>query len=182
MAGPGTPASMLTALLDETGTRPSTAESARQAVYDGSGAQQAGVYVLMAAACLLVALIALAGSISRQRSEHRAQVAALRVIGVPVGTARRAGRLELVLLAALTGVGVLVGGWVAVHFLLAHLRLVAVPTFDIPVDTAVQWWPLVGASLVAALAVLVLGGRSRDVPDRLTRPATLRTGLGAVQT
>ncbi|WP_248579464.1 hypothetical protein [Nocardioides sp. InS609-2] len=181
VAGPGTPDSMLAALLDETGTRPRTAESARQAVYDGSGAQQAGVYVLMAGACLLVALIALASAIGRQRSEHRAQVAALRVIGVPVGTARRAGRLELILLAVLTGAGVFLGGWVAVRFLLAHLRLVAVPAFDIPVDTAVQWWLLVGAALVAAVAVLVLGGRSRDVPDRLTRPAMLRTGAGAVR-
>ncbi len=180
VAGPGTPDAMVAQLLDASGNPARTAESARQAAYDASGAQQASVYVLMAGACLLVALIALASSIGRQRAEHRAQVAALRVVGVPTGTARRAGRLELGLLATLTGIGVLAGGWVSVRLLLAHLRLVAVPAFDVPVDTSVQWLPLVGAALVAALVVLVLGGRSRDVPERLTRPATLRTGAGTV--
>ncbi|WP_426247662.1 hypothetical protein [Nocardioides sp. LHG3406-4] len=177
VVGPGTPDELVAALLDEAGTGARTVGSARQAAYAASGAQQASVYVLMAGACLLVALIALAGSVGRQRAEHRAQVAALRVVGVPLGTARRAGRLELGLLAGVTAVGVLTGGWVAVRFLLSHLRLVAVPAFDVPVDTGVQWWLLVATALFAAVAVLALGTRARDLPDGLTRPATLRTGV-----
>ena len=82
------------------------------------GGAQSVAYALTALACALVALLALGAGVARHLRDYRRDVASLRVLGVSLGTARRAGRAELVSLTVLVLGIVVAGGWLAVTLLL----------------------------------------------------------------
>jgi hypothetical protein len=105
-------------------------------------------------------------------------VASLRVLGVSTGTARRAGRAELASLTVLVLAVVVAGGWLAVTLLLDGLPLLAVPIAGLPLDTAPHAWPLVVPAVLAAAAVVLVGGRARAVRASTTRPSLLREEEG----
>ena len=136
-------------------------------------------YVLTAGACVLVALLALAAGVARHRRSYRHDVAALRVMGIGVGTARRAGRTEL---AAPGPPGracaVAVGGWVAVQLLLGGLPLLTPSPAAQPLDTGARAPALALPAVLAAVAVLVVGGRARAVRD-CDHPTLPAAGRGA---
>ncbi|MBS2940353.1 ABC transporter permease [Nocardioides sp. J2M5] len=174
VAAEGTPASVLDAVAEATGTTWRTRDSVRTALSDANGGAQAVAYALTALACALVALLALGAGVARHLRDYRRDVAALRVVGISSGTARRAGRAEVTSLTAIVLVAVVAGGWLAVDLLLGGLPLLNVPVAGIPLDTAPRPWPLVVPAVVAALAVVVVGGRARGVRASTTRPSLLR--------
>ncbi|MGI8645747.1 MAG: FtsX-like permease family protein, partial [Nocardioides sp.] len=126
LAAADTPADVLDALLAEGGTI-STLDEVEAVGARESGAVSARMYALMAACCLLVALLALLAAGARQRAAYRRDVAALRVLGVPVAQIRSAGLGELApltVIAVATRVG---GGLAAARLLLTALPLVPMP-------------------------------------------------------
>ena len=178
-----TPAALVTELSALPGAEVVRLAAAREQIAAESGARQASVYLVMAGACALIALIALVSSVARQRGEHRRDVAALRVVGVPRSVARAAGRREVWLQALLAAAGVAGGGALAVWLLLEQLPLLTRSSSALPIDLSVAWVPLAVAAALAAVAVLVVSSRGRDVPELATRPARLReeTGVGVTQ-
>ncbi|PVG84217.1 hypothetical protein DDE18_00820 [Nocardioides gansuensis] len=178
LAAAGTPDALVAELTTAVGTRPRTPADAHRDVWAASGADQARAQALMAVAAALVALLALAAEVARQLRGYRHDVAALRVLGIGLGTARRAGRAELALVAGLVVVAVVAGGWLAARLLLAGLPLLSPPIASTPLDTSpAVVWLLVPAALAAA-AVLLVGGRARAVRASETRPAILRNEEG----
>lgn len=169
-----TPDELLDRLVAATGTDPRSLDDLRDEIGTTAGADQAHAYVLMAGACVLVALLALAAGVARHLRSYRHDVAALRVLGVGVATARRAGRAELASLAVLVLLTVAVGGWVAVELLLGGLPLVTPPPAAQLLDTSPRTLALVVPAVLAAVAVLAVGGRARVVRDATTRPSLLR--------
>lgn len=178
VADAGTPASVLDQVEQATGTRWRTYEQVRTSLGTAAGGAQAVAYALMALACALVALLALGAGVARHLRSYRRDVAALRIVGVSMGTARRAGRTELAGLTALVVVGVVGGGWLAVRLLLGGLPLLSVPVGGIAVDTSPHPWPLLVPAALAAAAVVVVGGRARAVRATTTRPSQLREEEG----
>ncbi len=174
VAAADTPDELLDRLVAATGTEPRSLEDLREEIGTAAGADQARAYVLMAGACVLVALLALAAGVARHLRSYRHDVAALRVLGIGVATARRAGRAELASLAVLVLLTVTVGGWLAVELLLGGLPLVTPPPAAQPLDTSARTLALVVPAVLAAAAVLVVGGRARVVRDATTRPSLLR--------
>ncbi len=170
----GTPDAVVDRLVQRTGSRPRSLEDLRDDLGTAAGADQARAYVLTAGACVLVALLALAAGVARHRRSYRHDVAALRVMGIGVGTARRAGRTELAALAVLVVAAVTAGGWAAVHLLLGGLPLVTPTPAAQPLDTGARVPALVLWAVLAAVAVLVVGGRARAVRESTTRPSLLR--------
>ncbi len=178
VAAQGTPSAMLDAVAEATGSSWRTRDSVRSSLSDANGGAQAVAYALTALACALVALLALGAGVARHVRDYRRDVAALRVVGISSGTARRAGRAELTALTAIVLVAVVAGGWLAVDLLLGGLPLLDVPVAAIPLDTAPRAWPLVVPAVVAALAVVLVGGRARGVRAATTRPSLLREEEG----
>ncbi len=178
VAAASTPASVLDAVAEATGTSWRTRAAVRTALGDDNGGAQSVAYALTALACALVALLALGAGVARHLRDYRRDVASLRVLGVSTGTARRAGRAELASLTAVVLVAVVAGGWLAVELLLGGLPLLSVPVAALPLDTAPQVWPLVVPAVVAALAVVLVGGRARAVRASTTRPSLLREEEG----
>lgn len=178
VAAQGTPSAMLDAVAEATGSSWRTRDSVRSSLSDANGGAQAVAYALTALACALVALLALGAGVARHVRDYRRDVAALRVVGISSGTARRAGRAELTALTAIVLVAVVAGGWLAVDLLLGGLPLLDVPVAAIPLDTAPRAWPLVVPGVVAALAVVLVGGRARGVRAATTRPSLLREEEG----
>lgn len=174
VAATGTPSSVLDAVAEATGSTWRTREAVRTSLGDAHGGAQAVAYALTALACALVALLALGAGVARHLRDYRRDVASLRVLGISTGTARRAGRTELVSLVAVVLVAVVAGGWLAVDLLLGGLPLLSVPPAALPLDTAPRVLPLVLPAVVAALAVLLVGGRARAVRAATTRPSLLR--------
>lgn len=174
VAAADTPDELLDRLAAATGSRPRSLDDLRDEIGTAAGADQARAYALMAAACVLVALLALTAGVARHRRSYRHDVAALRVLGVGVATARRAGRTELGSLAVLVLLAVAVGGWVAVQLLLGGLPLLTPPPATQPLDTAPRSLALLLPAVLAAAAVLAVGGRARVVRDAATRPSLLR--------
>ena len=174
VAAADTPDELLARLAEATGSQPRTLEDLRAGLGRAAGADQARAYVLMAGACVLVALLALTAGVARHRRGYRRDVAALRVLGIGVATARRAGRAELTSLAVLVVLAVAVGGWVAVRLLLAGLPLLTPPPAAQPLDTGPRLLALLLPAALAAAAVLLVGGRARVVRDATTRPSLLR--------
>ncbi|KRF34622.1 hypothetical protein [Nocardioides sp. Soil805] len=174
VADADTPDAVLAQVAAATGSPAQSLEDLRDGIGTDVGAAQARAYVLTAVACVLVALLALAAGVARHRRSYRHDVAALRVMGIGVGTARRAGRAELAALALLVVVAVTVGGWAAVQLLLGGLPLITPSAAAQPLDTGARVPALVLPALLAAAAVLVVGGRARAVRDATTRPSLLR--------
>ncbi len=174
----GTPDELLRALTDATGTDAQSLEDVRRSVIAAAGADQSRTYALMAVFCALVALLALAAGVARHLRSHRHDVASLRVLGVGLGAVRRAGRVELAALAAVVALAVAAGGGLAVVLLLDGLPLVTVPPAGSPLDTDPRWSTLAGPAGLAALAMLLVGGRGRAVHPTATRPSTLREEEG----
>ncbi|SEC09265.1 hypothetical protein SAMN04489844_1662 [Nocardioides exalbidus] len=178
VAAAGTPASMLDDVASATDARWRTFESVRGSLGERFGGAQSVAYALTALACALVALLALGAGVARHLRDYRRDVASLRVLGVSVGTVRRAGRAELVSLTVLVLAGVIAGGWLAVDLLLGGLPLLDVPVAGLPLDTAPRAWPLAIPAVVAAVAVVLVGGRARAVRSTATRPSILREEEG----
>jgi hypothetical protein len=178
IVGADAPAELVTRLEEETGASAVAFDDVRRALDRSAGGTLSRAYAMTALACALVALIALAAGVARHLREYRRDVAALRVVGIPLATARRAGSVELAGLTVLVAVAVAAGGWLAVELLLDGLPLVSAPVAAPDVDTAAHAWPLLIAALVAAVAVLVVGGRARAVRNLATRPAQLREEEG----
>ncbi|WP_310529739.1 hypothetical protein [Nocardioides sp.] len=173
-----TPDSMLSALTRATGTRPQQLADVRRTLGAAAGADQARAYALMAVFCALVALLALAAGVARHLRSYRRDVASLRVLGVGLGEARRAGRVELGALAVVVVLAVAAGGLLAVRLLLDGLPLVTLPPASLPLDNAPTVWTVAVPAVLAAIAMLAIGGRARAVRLETTRPSTLREEEG----
>lgn len=174
LARADTPAAMLASLGAVSSGPPSTLADVQDRTATATGAAQARVYLLMAACCLLVALLVLATATARQRSGWLRDLAALRVVGIEPRRLRAAGLWEVLALAAASVVGTAVGAVLAVRLLLAHLSLVTVPDHALPLRTALEAGPVVAASAACAVVVLVVAGPGRGVGSRQSRPAILR--------
>jgi hypothetical protein len=174
VARAGTPQSVLDEVATATDARWQARSTVRESLGDRFGGAQSVAYALTALACALVALLGLGAGVARHLRDYRRDVASLRVLGISTGTARRAGRTELVSLTGLVLLGVVAGGWLAVRLLLDGLPLLAVPTAALPLDTAPHLWPLVIPALLSAAAVVLVGGRARAVRAATTRPSLLR--------
>ncbi len=114
IAADGTPDGMLDQVAEATGTSWRSFGAVRDRLGTTHGGAQSVAYALTALACALVALLALGAGVARHLRDYRRDVASLRVLGVSVGTARRAGRAELVSLTVLVLAVVVAGGWLAV--------------------------------------------------------------------
>ena len=178
VAAAGTPDAMLDQVAEATGTSWRTFETVRAGLGDTYGGAQSVAYALTALACALVALLALGAGVARHLRDYRRDVASLRLIGISVGTARRAGRAELVSLTVLVLAVVVAGGWLAVTLLLGGLPLLSLPVAALPLDTAPHLWPLVIPAVLSAAAVVLVGGRARAVRASTTRPSLLREEEG----
>ncbi|PUA81283.1 hypothetical protein [Nocardioides currus] len=178
VADADTPDEMLAALTEATGTQARTIDDVRRAIGADAGADQARAYALMAIFCGLVALLALAAGVARHVRSYRHDVASLRVLGIGLGAARRAGRVELVALAVVVVLAVAAGGLLAVRLLLDGLPLVTLPPTALPLDNTPTLLTVVAPAALAAAAMLVVGGRARAVRPDATRPSTLREEEG----
>ena len=174
VADADTPDAVLDEVAEAAGATWRTRSSVRDALGERYGGAQSVAYALTALACALVALLALGAGVTRHLRDYRRDVASLRVLGVSTGTARRAGRAELASLTVLVLAVVVAGGWLAVTLLLDGLPLLAVPVAGLPLDTAPHAWPLVVPAVLAAAAVVLVGGRARAVRASTTRPSLLR--------
>ncbi|NYE36438.1 cytochrome bd-type quinol oxidase subunit 2 [Nocardioides cavernae] len=174
VARAGTPRSVLDEVAAATDARWQSRTSVQESLGDRFGGAQAAAYALTALACALVALIALGAGVARHLRDYRRDVASLRVVGISAGTARRAGRAELLSLTVLVLVTVVAGGWLAVRLLLAGLPLLSIPVAGLALDTAPHLVPLAVPALLAAAAVVLVGGRARNVRASTTRPSLLR--------
>jgi hypothetical protein len=178
VAAEGTPQAMLDEVAEATGTTWRTAATVREALGERHGGAQSVAYALTAVACALVALLALGAGVARHLRDYRRDVASLRVMGISMSTARRAGRAELVSLTVLVLTIVVAGGWLAVALLLGGLPLLSLPVAGLPLDTAPHAWPLVVPAVLAAAAVVLVGGRARAVRATTTQPSLLREEEG----
>ncbi len=178
VAAAGTPEAMLDQVADATGSSWRTFAAVRDRLGETHGGAQTVAYALTALACALVALLALGAGVARHLRDYRRDVASLRVVGISAGTVRRAGRLELVSLTVLVLAAVVAGGWLAVTLLLSGLPLLSLPVAGIALDTAPHLVPLVIPAVLAAVAVVVVGGRARAVRASTTRPSLLREDEG----
>lgn len=174
VAAAGTPQAMLDEVAEATGSSWRTLATVRESLGERHGGAQSVAYALTALACALVALLALGAGVARHLRDYRRDVASLRVLGVSLGTARRAGRAELVSLTVLVLTIVVAGGWLAVTLLLDGLPLLSLPVAGLPLDTAPHAWPLAIPAALSAAAVLLVGGRARAVRASTTRPSLLR--------
>lgn len=178
VAAAGTPQAMLDEVAEATGSSWRTFGSVRDALGERYGGAQSVAYALTALACALVALLALGAGVARHLRDYRRDVASLRVLGISVATARRAGRAELVSLTLLVLAVVVGGGWLAVTLLLGGIPLLSHPAAAMPVDTTPHLWPLAVPAVVAAAAVVLVGGRARAVRSATTQPSLLREEEG----
>ena len=174
----GTPQAMLDEVATATDSSWRTLATVRDALGERHGGAQSVAYALTALACALVALLALGAGVARHVRDYRRDVASLRVLGVSLGTARRAGRAELVSLTVLVLGIVVAGGWLAVTLLLEGLPLLSLPVAGLPLDTTPHAWPLLIPAALSAAAVVLVGGRARAVRAATTRPSQLREEEG----
>jgi hypothetical protein len=174
LAAADTPDAVLDDLVAATGQPPTTLDATLDAVSDEAGGTQARAYALVAGFCLAVALLVAAAGVARQRADHQREVAALRLVGVPLRTLRRSGRVELAALALAAVAAAAGGGLLAVRLLLSHLSLVTVPLHAVPLRIGVAVVPIVAGAVLAALLVVVVVGRARRVRSDTGRPALLR--------
>jgi hypothetical protein len=175
LAAADTPSAVLSAVAQAPGAGAArTLTDVEDSTSLETGAIRARVYALMAGFCVIVALLVLASAIARQRSGHRTEVAALRVIGVGYAQSRRSGRWEISALGLGAVVATVVGGIAGVALLLRNLALVEVPDHSVPLDVGVAVLPIAGSALAAALLVVLVGGRGLSTPSEQTRPALLR--------
>jgi hypothetical protein len=178
VADDSTPQAMLDQVAEATGSSWRSAATVRESLGERYGGAQSVAYALTALACALVALLALGAGVARHLRDYRRDVASLRVLGISVGTARKAGRAELVSLTVLVLAIVVVGGWLAVSLLLDGLPLLSLPVAGSPLDTAPHAWPLAIPAVLAAAAVVLVGGRARAGRAATTRPSLLREEEG----
>ena len=178
VAAEGTPQALLDQVAEATGGSWRPLEAVRTSLGKAYGGAQARAYALTALACALVALLALGAGVARHLRDYRRDVASLRVLGIGLGTARRAGRAELVTLTVLVAGAAIAGGWLAVTLLLGGLPLLSLPVASLPLDTTAQAWSLLVPAVLAAAAVVVVGGRARAVRSTTTRPSLLREEEG----
>lgn len=178
VAAAGTPQAMLDQVAAATGSSWRTFEAVRAELAERHGGAQSVAYALTAIASALVALLALGAGVDRHLRDYRRDVASLRVLGISMSTARKAGRAELVSLTVLVVTSVVAGGWLATSLLLEGLPLLATPTAALPLDTTPDAWPLAVPAVLAAAAVVLVGGRARAVRAATTRPSLLREEEG----
>ena len=123
VAAEGTPQALLDQVEEATGSSWRSLDDVRTSLGQAHGGAQARAYALTALACALVALLALGAGVARHLRDYRRDVASLRVLGIGLGTARRAGRAEIVTLTVLVAGAAVAGGWLAVTLLLGGLPL-----------------------------------------------------------
>lgn len=174
LARADTPAALLEELSERAGHPVRSVDSVRARFAADGGQAQAQIYLLMAGCCLLVALLALAGAVSGQRSARVRELAALRLVGVSRRHLARAGLAEDAWVALGAVVATTIGALAAVRLLLAHLDLVTEPLHATPLQTGVDPLPLVAVAVATAVAVLVAGRRSRAGWAERSRPTHLR--------
>jgi hypothetical protein len=174
LAAVDTPATVLDALVEQTGTEPVRFAEVGAATAREVGALQARVYALVALFCFAVALLVVAASIAQQREVYQREVAALRVVGVDLPTLRRSGRVEIAALTLGALAAAVAGGVAAVHLLLKNLSLVTEPLHAVPLRIGVAVLPVLGSAVVVAVLVVVVSSRGRAVRSGSGRPAILR--------
>lgn len=178
VAAAGTPQAMLDEVAAATGSSWRTFATVREQLGERHGGAQSVAYALTALACALVALLALGAGVARHLRDYRRDVASLRVLGISLRTARKAGRAELVSLTVLVLASVVAGGWLATSLLLEGLPLLSRPIAGLPIDTSPHAWPLAVPAVLSAAAVVLVGGRARAVRAATTRPSLLREEEG----
>lgn len=177
LAAEDTPTALLAQLADQAdqaGAEPLTLAEANRATALETGAAQGDLYALLAGFAMAVAALALTAATARQRRSWRRDVAALRVVGVPMAQLRRAGRTEALALGAVALLATVAGAVVAVRVLLADLSLVRVPDHSLGLQTGLEAWTLAATGSLVAALVLGVVGLSRRTAAAHTRPATLR--------
>jgi len=176
LARPDTPASVLDGLGKVGGGEPRSLDDAMLATSDATGAAQSRMYLLLAVACLPIALLVLMAGSARHRAQTTNELAALRLLRVSDEDRRRATRLELAWLVGTAVVVTAVGGATAVLMLLPYLPVISPLSHTAPLDDGLAAWPLVTAVAVAGVLLWWLGGRARTVSVKASRPADLREG------
>lgn len=151
----------------------------RTQVDDASHAARARTALLAGLGSVLVAVIALLAGLGRQRRELALELAALRVVGMPLARLRGSVRGEVLACGLATGVASALGAWLAGELLLSRLALLVVPDDAVPPDSGARPVLLVAAGLVTLLLVLVVAGRARAVREPASRPMVLREEAGA---
>lgn len=183
LARADTPPAVLAAVRAAGGGAPRTLADVRALVRDETGAAQARGYALVALLAGVVAVLAAAAPARRRRASHGQEVAALRLLGVPRRTLRRAGRLEVAGQAGTVVLASGVGGVLATGLLLPHLPLVRVPAAAVPLDPVGDPGALTlvatGTALAAAALCALVGAGARRVGARRTDPAVLREEVQA---
>ncbi|MCM0620920.1 hypothetical protein [Nocardioides bruguierae] len=174
VAAAGTSDDLLTQVADALGAQPRTLADVRADVEAGTGAVQARVYLLIAAFCLLAAVLVLTTAVVRERRGWVRDVAALRVAGVPIATLRDSVRREVAGLLVLGAAGAALGTALSAALLLPSLGLVRVPDHGLALEPGVTTGPLVVLAAVVAVVVVAVVGRGRSVGAVSTRPGLLR--------
>jgi hypothetical protein len=151
----------------------------RTRVDDASHAARARTALLAGLGSVLVAVIALLAGFGRQRRELALELAALRVVGMPLARLRGSVRGEVLACGLATGVASALGAWLAGELLLSRLALLVVPDDAVPPDSGTRPALLVAAGLVTLLLVLVVAGRARAVREPASRPMVLREEASA---
>ena len=183
LARADTPAGVLGRLAAAAGERPRDLAAVGAEVRAETGAAQASGYALVAAFAGLVALLAAAASARRRRAARRAEVAALRLLGLPRADLARATRAEVLLRAAFVAIAGAAGAWGASALLLPTMPLVRVPVAAVafePGATSPAVAVAAGAAGVAAGALAgLVGWRAARTRGSATRPAILREEVEA---
>lgn len=180
LARADTPAAVLEALRAEGAGPPETDAEVGARIGREAEALQTRIGLVVAGAGLLIGALAFAAPMGRTRRTRAREEAVLRLLHVPAGERRAAGRLELATTALGAAGVVLVTGFVGVAGLLAHLRLLEVPANQPPVESGAGadgvLLVLAGVTVAAWLAVLLTGLAGRHLPPAATVPAALREG------
>lgn len=178
LARADTPASVLTALREAGAHEPVTAAEVGAELAARADAAQVKVGLVVAIACLLVGVLALAAPLTRMRRDRGHDEAVLRLLGVRPGIRGAATRLELIIMAIIAASTVLICGALGVAGFLSHTRLLDVPANQSPVEaglgsTAVAI-VLLATAAAACAAVVLVGSLARRTTSSRTNPVLLR--------
>lgn len=174
VASEDAPAGLVSELERASGHEALTWEGSREQAMRSAGAEQAPVFVLMALSCVALALVVLLASAARQRRVQRIEIAALRVVGVPHRDIARAATVELAVQTVVAVVIAVLGSLLATAVLLVNLPILALPADALPLAAGVHPLSLLLAAALCALALVLVGRRSRALTAGQTAPSLLR--------
>jgi hypothetical protein len=132
----------------------------------------------MSVVCLVVAGLAIAGSVARRRAARTEELAVLRLLGIPPAQAGRSTWVESGLLAAATLAAAVAAGLLATRLLLPVLPLVRQDEYAVTLVTSIPLWVPLVVGVAAVTMLLAWGARLSLVPASATRPAILREEAG----